>query len=180
MQQAPKPIVPEDNISLRLTNYNDIFSSFDPRPYSERSLSVDFLAEAKRASVDKPSGRIELRIMVPQSARKPEDEKVIARRLRAHFERHRKIIAERHRKTVNMGIKFTLSGVAMMFLAAFLLFEFMESSLLLNFLVILFEPAGWFLFWEGLDQVVFESKKIGPELNFYSRMAKSSINFMSC
>jgi len=50
----------------------------------------------------------------------------------------------------------------------------------MHFLLILFEPAGWFFFWEGLDQVVFESKKTKPDLEFYEKMAKSDIYFLSC
>ena len=35
----------EGNVSLVLESYNDIFSDFDPRNYSERALSDDFLIE---------------------------------------------------------------------------------------------------------------------------------------
>ncbi|MBI2151367.1 hypothetical protein HYU21_01420, partial [Candidatus Woesearchaeota archaeon] len=35
--------VREGNISLVLDSYDDIFSDFDPRDYSEKALSEDFL-----------------------------------------------------------------------------------------------------------------------------------------
>jgi hypothetical protein len=170
----------QDNISLKLANYNDIFSSFDPRPYSERALSVDFLGEAKRASIDKPSGEIELRLMIPKRARKTEVEEVIKKRLRSHFERHAKKISEQNKKILRNGSIFTASGIMIMLIATFVLFEYPQSNFFTHFLTILFEPAGWFLFWEGLDQVVFESKKTKPELEFYDKMTKSDINFLSC
>ena len=168
-----------DNISLKLANYNDIFSSFDPRPYSERSLSIDFLGEAKRASIDKPSGEIELRLLIPSKLRNLEKEKTIKKRLKDHFERHARKIKEQHKKIIRNGALFTTFGVVIMILATFILFEYSEGSLLMNFLIILFEPAGWFLFWEGLDQIVFEPKKTRPDLEFYEKMAKSDIIFLS-
>jgi len=169
-----------ENISLRLANYNDIFSSFDPRPYSERALSVDFLDEAKRASIDKPSGDIELRLMVPMKRRVPETEKVIQKRLKSHFERHVRKIKEQYEKVIRNGSIFLIAGILIMFLTSFILFRNSENSLFMNFLIILFEPAGWFFFWEGLYQIVFESKKTRPDLEFYEKMVKSDINFLSC
>ena len=56
----------EGNISLILDDYNDLFSDFDPRHYSERALSDDFLAESKRASRDKPAGSLEVKFLVPE------------------------------------------------------------------------------------------------------------------
>jgi len=141
---------------------------------------VDFLDEAKRASIDKPSGQIQLRIMMPSDVRNFEKEKVIHKRLRNHFERHAKIIKGQHKNVIRNGLIFTLSGILVMFLAALMLFTFTENNIFLHFLVILFEPAGWFLFWEGLDLIVFESKKTNPELDFYKKMVKSDIKFLSC
>ena len=42
-----------DDIPLVLDSYDDIFSDFDPRPYSERAMSGDFLLECKKASAEK-------------------------------------------------------------------------------------------------------------------------------
>jgi hypothetical protein len=180
MKEDEEGCASHENISLKLANYNDIFSSFDPRPYSERSLSVDFLGEAKRASIDKPSGEIELRLLLSKNMRNSIKEDIIKKRLRTHFERHAKKIREQHNKIIRNGSIFTICGIVIMLLATFILFQETGKSLLTNFLVILFEPAGWFLFWEGLDMVIFESKKTTPDLEFYEKMAKSDINFFSC
>ena len=56
-------------ISILLDNYDDIFSDFDPRPYSERSLSDDLLNEARKASRDKNTGRLELRFLISEKMR---------------------------------------------------------------------------------------------------------------
>ena len=42
--REPNPAV--GAVSLWLDTYEDIFSDFDPRPYGQRALSEDFVAEA--------------------------------------------------------------------------------------------------------------------------------------
>lgn len=167
------------NVSLKLASYNDIFSSFDPRTYTERSLSVDFLDEAKRASIDKGSGEIELILLIPKDLRKPDQEKTIKKRLREHFERHFKQIKQQYSSIIRNGLLFVLAGIITMFLASYLLFRASESNMFVHFLLITFEPAGWFFFWEGLYQIIFESKRKKPDIEFYSKMARSIITFMS-
>jgi len=66
-----------------------------------------------------------------------------------------------------------------MFLATFILFRYEDKSLLINFLVILLEPGGWFLFWEGLGLIVFKTKERFPDLEFYEKMSKVEILFLS-
>ena len=43
-----KELLEKTQISLWLDDYADIFSDFDPRPFSQRALSDDFLNEAKK------------------------------------------------------------------------------------------------------------------------------------
>jgi hypothetical protein len=167
------------NISLMLNNYDDIFSDFDPRPYSERALSVDFLDETKRASVDKSSGGIELRMLVPANLRNAEKEKTIKKRLKAHFERHAKDMQHQHNKIFLDGAIFIFTGMVMMAFATFFLFKLSKENMLTYFLLILFEPAGWFFFWEGLHKVMFEPNKQKPDLEFYKKMARCNIYFSS-
>ena len=72
--------VREGNISLVLDSYNDIFSDFDPRDYSEKALSEDFLSECKRAARDKEN-HIELRLLIPIKKRNSTHENKIRKRL---------------------------------------------------------------------------------------------------
>ncbi|MBI4652464.1 hypothetical protein HY745_14550 [Candidatus Desantisbacteria bacterium] len=72
-------------VSLQIDSYDDIFSDFDPRPFSERTLSDDFLLESKKAFREKESGRFELRFLIPIKERKLESEKIIKKRLTDHF-----------------------------------------------------------------------------------------------
>ncbi|MBU3897197.1 MAG: hypothetical protein KJ697_04715 [Nanoarchaeota archaeon] len=166
-------------ISLALDDYNDLFSDFDPREYKERALSHDLLTEVRRATVDRASGGLELVLMVPKSKRNKKDEIMIKRRLLDHFRRHHVIMHKEKNKVIKTGIGFTIFGVIVMFLAAYFFFEKADHNLADRFLLTLFEPAGWFLFWEGLGQIVFESKKKNSDLIFYEKMTKCEIKFIS-
>jgi|SRR3989338_4694270 len=167
----------EHEISLWLDTYDDIFSDFDPRPYSERALSDDFLAEAKRATRDKPTGAIELKLLLPEAQRNINQENIIKHRLKEHFQKHNREFKRKRKELALQGIAFVLLGVALMFIASLILFKTGEDSLGRSFLIVLFEPAGWFLFWEGLNLVIFESKKIQPDYLFYDKMSRSQTQF---
>lgn len=157
-------------ISLRLEQYSDIFSDFDIRPYGKRALSVDFLDEIKRAVNNGNEGKIELILHVPEKERKEYEEIIIKERLTAHFKRHYHLLLKEKRHVMNLGISMATAGVVFMIIATFLLFKDPAKSLLLSFLIVLLEPAAWFLLWEGMNQIIFNSKNINPDLNFYRKM----------
>ena len=166
-------------ISLWLDTYDDIFSDFDPRPFAQRALSDDFLLEAKRASKEKISGAIEMQFLIPHDKRNKELENTIKKRLHDHFKRHHDLLHKEMKQITRQGFYFILFGVLLMFLATFILFRYEDKSLLINFLVILLEPGGWFLFWEGLGLIVFKTKERFPDLEFYEKMSKVEILFLS-
>ena len=158
-------------ISLRLEQYDDIFSDFDMRPYSRRALSVDFLDEIRRASLDKKEDGIELLLFVPQANRSESHEATIRERLAAHFLKHFNLVLRDKRKTLRRGWFMVMLGVIFMIAATLIIFEDPADNMLLSFLVVFLEPAAWFLLWEGMDQVLFASKEIEPDLSFYRKMA---------
>jgi|SRR3989344_6968910 len=166
-------------ISLVLDCYDDIFSDFDPRPYFERSLSVDLLEETERASIDKPYGELDLNFLIPLKQRDLTQESMIKKRLKEHFKKHLLSSEKEKGSIIKKGIIFTFFGVIFMFLATFSLYYFKEKSMIASFFTILFEPASWFLFWEGLNQILFESKKISPKLVFYRKMQRCTIHFFT-
>lgn len=179
-EEAEEKIIEETaEIRFTLDDYNDIFSDFDPRPMSERGLSEDFLSEAKRACMDKYSEKINFVILVPDKIRKPKDEEIIKERLKKHFKKHHSLLKKKKNSVLKKGIGFWVTGVIIMVIATILLFEFKEKNIITSFFTILLEPAGWFLFWEGMHLVIFETKKTNPTLKFNEKMANASINFTS-
>jgi len=168
-------------ISLRLEQYDDIFSDFDIRPYSKRALSVDFLEEIKRASSDKKVENIELVLFAPEKERSEAHEATIRERLAAHFKRHYHLLLEEKQRMIRLGSSMVGMGIVFMVIATIIVFKDPRQSLLLSFLLVFLEPAAWFLLWEGMDQIFFNSKSINPELNFYRKMFSShrQIHFKS-
>ena len=160
-------------IFLRLEQYDDIFSDFDIRPYSRRALSADFLNEIKRASYDKSNDGIELALYVPAAGRQVSKEPVIAERLSTHFTKHFLLMRQEKRKVIATGLGMVALGIICMVFATLIIVEDPANDFWLSFLVVFLEPAAWFLLWEGMDQIVFTTKDMGPELNFYRKMSHS-------
>lgn len=174
---SAEELLAKSEVSLILDSYDDIFSSFDPRPYSQRALSVDFLDEAKRATREMKPGVFELRFLLPAAKRRIEKESTIKKRLREHVKKHTEILEKEHRGIIKQGFYFILLGVVFMLMAAYILFFYGRANFIKEFLVVLLEPGGWFLFWEGMDLIIFKSKQAKPDLEFYRKMNNVEIIF---
>lgn len=168
-------IVEENHITLILNSYNDLFSSFDPRPYIHRSLSDDFLIECKHASTDKNPG-FELRLLIPHSQRDLSDESKIKKRLKAHFFKHYLEKSQEQKSIKKEGVTWFILG-SILALAATLFIG--KNDFLSHLLLVLLEPAGWFTLWSGLDKIFITSKEKLPDYLFYKRMHHARIVFFS-
>ncbi|MBS3141351.1 hypothetical protein J4405_04375 [Candidatus Woesearchaeota archaeon] len=163
----------EGNISLVLDSYDDLFSDFDPRDYSQKALSDDFLDECRRAARDKDAG-VELRLLIPKKKRNLKDEEEIKKRMRNHFQKH-----FREKETEIKGVKkqgalwFALGTIFILSAAYF----YSKEGYFFNVLVVLLEPAGWFSFWEGLGKILIVSKEKNPDYEFYKKMNNAEITF---
>ncbi len=176
--QEKEQLLQMSEISLLLDTYDDIFSDFDPRPYSHRALSEDFISESKRASKEKGFGKIDLKLLIPASKRDVSQETMIKKRLKEHFKKHHTSLQKKNNNIMIKGIAFTVVGMFLMLAATTILFIRGEESFIINFLIVFLEPSGWFLFWEGANIVVFERGKTKPKLNFYKKMARCEISFL--
>lgn len=160
-------------IFIRLNLYDDIFSDFDVRPYSKRALSTDFLDEIKRASQDKARGGIDLVLHVPEKDRSESHEAMIKERLAAHFKKHYVLLQEEKRGIVKLGTGMVVLGIIAMIAATYIIFENLEERAIFSLFLVFLEPAAWFLLWEGMDQIIFRTKDVNPELEFYRKMSDS-------
>ncbi|HIH21333.1 MAG TPA: hypothetical protein HA222_01565 [Candidatus Diapherotrites archaeon] len=177
--EAEKEFVAKSPISIHVDSYDFIFDDFDPRPFSQRALSDDFLREAKKFALEVKPGVLELNFLIHESIRKQEIEATIKKRLHEHF---RKSLAEskkEHDWIVKKGSIMVLAGFAMTLGAAAIGYYFGEASFLFVLIFVILEPAGWFTFWTGLDQLFYEARKTRPNLEFYAQMSKAEINFQS-
>jgi hypothetical protein len=164
-------------ISLWLDGYDDIFSDFDPRPYSERALSDDFLMESKKAAREKTTGTIDLKFLIPSALRDTKLEEVIRKRLHEHFRKHHRMLENEVRAIRRSGVLTAFLGFGMMMVSTYL--RSTESAdLISQFMFVVLEPGGWFVTWFGLDQIFYASRQKKPDLEFYSKMSKCEIHFL--
>lgn len=170
-------LLEKGEISLILKDYDDIFSSFDPRHYSEKALSDDFLQEAKRATRDK-QGVYELRFLIPKSKRNFEHEILIKRRLKDHFRKHYNLLVYEIRHTEWKGIGMAFAGVVMIF-ASTVIASALNQTFWMRFFETLLEPAGWFTAWTGLDQFFYTIEGKRPDKEFYRKISETRIIFTS-
>ncbi len=170
----------EGNISLILNDYDDIFSDFDPRAYSERSLSDDFLYECKKAVRDKDE-EFALRLLVPKNKRNMYHEVKIKKRIKDYFQKHSLEKAEEVKKVVRDGFAMAIMGFILMIGSAVLVStKFLENTFVFAILLVVLEPSGWFFFWEGMAKILLiheEENKKKAEAKFYKRMLNARIEF---
>lgn len=174
-----KKVIQTAEMALWLDGYDDIFSDFDPRHYSERSLSDDFLLEIKKVARGRGRNSYELKFLLAPKIRDEKLEEVIKERLKHSFNsKHRQFLMEK-KKIIKRGILFVGLGATLMLLASVMKTYLSPSSLLHNSFIIITEPAGWFLFWEGLARAMYKSEEVNPEIDFYQKMTHSKITFIS-
>ncbi|MGE0793324.1 MAG: hypothetical protein AB7V77_04060 [Candidatus Woesearchaeota archaeon] len=165
----------ENNIIFNLNSYEDIFSDFDLADYKVRALSDDFIIECRKASIDKKQV-FNLIFSCNNLKRSKKSEKQIIKRLENHFDKHYKEKKKEFHQIKKTGFMWFLFGGIIMSCAAF--FHYKEGFLF-DILTIFSEPAGWFMFWEGLAKVFIESKKELPHYRFYEKLSKAKIIFSS-
>lgn len=162
-------------VGLWIDRYDDIFSDFDPRPYSQRGLSDDFLIEAKKFTKEKASGTFEMVFLVPEALRKPDLESVIKKRLHEHFKKHYHLLKLEMAKIKKRGIALAVFGMMVMF-AAYLVTT-AEQNLFMNLIFIILEPSGWFMAFVGMEHIFYDTRDKKADLEFYTKMSKCEIKF---
>lgn len=165
-------------VSILLDSYDDIFSDFDPSPYSERTLSDDFIIQVKKFARNKIGNKMLLRLLLPANKRKEQEEKVIVKRLHSYFKSVHQALKSEGKKANTRGLILTLIGTSVMIAASYISFMKPEKYHV-HFLLVLFEPAGWFLLWTGFDHLVNSPKETKNDIDFYATMIKSEINFLT-
>ncbi len=170
------------NISLVLDSYDNLFSDFDPRPYSEKGLSDDFLIECRKA-LRQREDITELRLLIPASKRHGQDEPVIKKRLKEHFRKHFILEQKEIGKIKKEGMVWFFIGSVILMISTFLYeYEGPINPILKfawDFLVIISQPAGWFTMWEGLNKIFVYPQDHSPDYTFYKKMSEANIYFLN-
>ncbi len=176
-KEEKQNLLKNSEVSLILDVYDDIFSDFDPRPFSQRAISYDLLEEAKRATRDLPSGQIQLKFLIPYKLRNLPTVAMIRRRLKEHFEKHHVEYNQMIRNVKIKGSILAFAGIAMIFIATALL-SVENTNYLMRFLQVLLEPAGWFTAWTGLENTFSAIEEKAATKRFYDKMSKAEVTFI--
>ncbi|HEU4717291.1 MAG TPA: hypothetical protein VFU15_05645 [Bacteroidia bacterium] len=166
------------DLNIWIDTYDDLFSDFDPRPFSERVISDDFLGELNKLTNERDDFVKVVRFQIPQKNRDEKSEKIIMERLAFDFKRQFAVFSAEVKANYGRGAAMTAAGFLL--LACAVLVNAIESQKLWhNFLLIILQPAGWFFVWTGLDRIFFGGKPSKRKRDFYERLAKSKIEFVA-
>lgn len=165
----------DSEVSFWLNHYDDLFSDFDHRSYSHRAISDDFLMESRKFTANKDSEKLELRLLIPTVKRNKSHESIIKKRLQEHFRRHYHLLLQEYYQNRRRGLSMT--GAGLVLLAGATVIAIVHQNVILEVLLVLLQPAGWFLTWMGLELFFFKYHEKGSELEFYEKMNKGVIRF---
>jgi len=194
-QPAPQPVIPtiseaekidfdkkkllgRSEVSLWLDTYDDIFSDFDPRPYSERAVSDDFLLESRKAFREKRSGKVELKFLIPEKERQVRTETTIKKRLKEYFQKNSDRQKQETQKAKNI-VKILLAAGFLMLLFSSAISYSNPQIFILYLLITFFDLGGWLSVWFGLEHFIYDIRAKQPEMEFYEKMADAEINFIT-
>ena len=166
----------QNNVSIWLDNYDDIFSDFDPRNLNERNISDDFLDELKKL-VSETSFQIqEIKLLLPSDKRNDESERIISSRLHAFFKKNITEQKNERTKTKKNGIGILITGLILLLIAGYIS-KFQTANILIRVLFVITEPSGWYFAWSGFEKIfsISENKRI--TFSFYQKLARSKIQF---
>lgn len=176
---AGKKIVhPGTEVSLWIDSYNEIFSDFDPRPFSERIISDDFVVQVKRVTKEKNDTISVLKLLLPEGTQNEDSERIIRKRLQTYFSSISDQLQSEMQKTTRKGYVFTVIGVTTMIIAGYIAY-LQLPGFTFKLILTLSEPAGWFLLWTGLDLLISLSSIKKSESRFYRRMENIHVEFGS-
>lgn len=164
-------------ISIAIDTWDDIFSDFDPRPFSERILSEDFIFELRKRYREFHKGDFIITICAPISLKNIASERRVIMRIKMHFrqkylQRHKEIIRIRTRG----GIFVAIGVFALGFLTLITYLE-LFSELAIELLSIPFMPLGWFGIWEGVSKLVDTSPAFVQEEILCDKLSKAPYRF---
>jgi len=166
------------DISIWLDRYEEIFSDFDSRPYSDRILSDDFISELQKVCDESEFAVNELKLLLPDKMRDHDTETVINKKLHGYLRKNFHYYLTQRKKVIVRGLIKFISGTLLIAMAFYAL-KIESNSISITLLFVMIEPPGWFLVWTGLEELNQSWIKKSFGLDFYSKMHKCKISFVS-
>lgn len=173
-----KELLSKSELSIWLDEYDDVFSDFDSRPIAERSLSDDFLNEVRKMVREKPSGSVQLKLLIPADKRKKELEIIAIKNLHTYFRHAAAAIQAEMMQTRRRGFLLAAFGFVVMITTAYIV-SISNHSFFFNALQIVLEPSGWFMVWSGMDNIFYNSRRRRTNYEFNMKMSRAEIIFVT-
>jgi hypothetical protein len=171
-------IRPEEkiNVSLWLDDYDGFFSDFDPRSYSQRALSDDFLTEVKKVVHEYKPGLFDITFLIPLGKRENTTEEIIKGRLHSYFKKKEHLLEIEYKNSIRKGVGWVITAFICLICAAYISY-LQPKAFPLHIIRVILEPAGWFLAWSGMDNMISASRNNKYEMDFSKKMARAEIRF---
>ncbi len=80
-ESEKQQLLQKSEVSIWIDTYDDVFSDFDSRPYSQRAISDDFIRESQKMYKESRRGKFELHCMAQSAIRNEDHENMIKKRL---------------------------------------------------------------------------------------------------
>ena len=76
------------------------------------------------------------------------------------------------------GAVMTIAGIILLMIAVALT-SYAAQKNWHNYLLVMLQPAGWFLSWSGMEKILFGGKQTKIKKEFYHRLSKAKVEFVS-
>lgn len=171
-----------NRVDVGLDEYDDIFSDFDPSPYTSRLISKDFIDEIMRRHRETKEGQIEVRFSIPEKLRNPGIENVIRTRLKEYFKVQAEKVDDDLTRRDRRGYAMIVGGLALVTLHRFLtdnltggtgheIYRWFENPM---------ELFGWITTWTGIDRIfVHRPEDLIERRKAFERFSGANFIFIS-
>jgi hypothetical protein len=160
-------------IAISLDTYDDLFSDFDARSYSDRALSKDFLDELRlRMRRIRDKADLAIVLLVPEPGRDVSVEAQIVVRLSGFYSEREGHYVREDRNAALRGLAFIGLGLALSVLANFIVDRFLSMPLFNDFLLI----PSWFFVWSGFDCLI-KRGELRKKKRYYAGLSASRTSF---
>lgn len=156
-----------NSIHISLDEYDDIFSDFDPLPYSDRTLSDDFLKELRKHDLHEKDQKINIHFSIPKVLRIIKTESLIKKRLKSYFDFRFLNINKKMQYQLFLGIFSFLFGILLLAGEEFLN-PFLSQNYLIPVIRIVLVTIGGYVTYVGFECMLR-----------YRKLSKISISFQN-
>jgi len=177
LSNTNKKIKELQEVAIAIDTWDDVFSDFDPRPLSERTLSEDFIIELRQRYRETSKGDVVVTICAPGFLEDKKSERTVAKRLKRHF-LHRALLRKKEINRIRArGLVFVLCGICFLTFLTLTAYYQLFNELVINILSIVVMPLGWFGIWEGFSKIVDITPAYLQEEFFYKKLSKAQYRF---